>query len=150
MFDRSAVEACYFFWSASYFPLVGNGGASSPVAMLGISLLALACWRIVQMKPQVANRDQAWPSGKAYIYYQSLVSMFKKYLLVLAAMTALLMYVTHANAAVETYAIERYKAVSHHFVNVNGMAWSKGLAFPDGFKPPKEGFWFFAKPARGW
>jgi hypothetical protein len=48
-------------------------------------------------------------------------------------------YVPRERAASPLFQLDiaRFMAVRNHFFEVNGMKWSKGLAFPYGFKMPK-------------
>jgi len=143
------MEAYYMLWSAAYFPIVGNDTATMPAAVIGIALLALAYWRVLQMIPD-GREPASFKAGVKFAEWEALVWTFQKYLFVLAVATAYMIHTTHANAELEADSIERYKIVARHFLQVNGMTWSKGLAYPDGFQPPKEGFWIFAKPAAAW
>ena len=70
------------------------------------------------------------------------LATYHKFLAALVALLALSCGVVASRADAYSEEIVLFKRVRDHFLMENGMTWSPGLEYPDGFQPyPKR--WFF-------
>ncbi len=65
------------------------------------------------------------------------------YLAAIAAALAVVIGWVYSRAGAFEAEIALYMRVRAHFVEANGLKWSAGLKYPDGFRLNPKRFWFF-------
>jgi hypothetical protein len=114
------LEACYYLVNIIYFPLTGASELAIPGFVMGGGLMAVCFWRL---------QNYLYPTAP-----NSAALVLKLYMAYFA-----LMFVVGINMFLRAPQYEEdmqmFIRVRDHFLEKNGMTWTKGLAFPDGFEP---------------
>jgi hypothetical protein len=118
------VAACYhIFTGVAYFPITGATEMVAPMLALGAPPLAVSVWRVHRYCDPASHPE------------------YHRFLAALAAVLAIACGWVRSRADAHADEIALFQRVRDHFMQ-NGMAWSDGLEYPDGFQlHPKR--WFF-------
>ena len=118
------VAGSYYLANIVYFPWMGSPEMVAPMFVLGLPLFLNSLFRMHAFYPDA-----------------SLLPTYHAYLgVVLAVVLGTCVWI-HTRAPRFQAEIDDFLRVRDHFLK-NGMAWSEGLAFPDGFQETRR-FWFF-------
>lgn len=112
------LEACYYLVNIIYFALVRMPEAAAPMLGLGGGLLALSFWRLETSLQKVA------PSSTKLV-----LNLYMVYFLITVLVALNMVRLAPVYAA----ELELFVQVRDFFLKENGMTWTKGLEFPNGF-----------------